>query len=656
MAAADIAIVIVSYNVRHFLAPCLQSIRQADTEGITVEVWVVDNASVDGSATLVSNSFPEVHLIANTDNKGFSSANNQALRQIDAPFVLLLNPDTLLSEDTLQTVWQFMKDHPLAGAIGVRMIDGSGNFLPESKRQLPGLWNSFCKLFFLSELFPQSRWFSGYNLGYLPEWEEAKIDVLCGAFMFIRQEALQKVGLLDEDFFMYGEDIDLSYRISQAGYDIWYVPQTTIIHYKGESTKKSSLSYVRTFYGAMHTYVRKHYSKGNVSYLAGLINIAVTVRAAMSAASRLAVQWLAPVLDAVCIMLGLHAVTAGWANFHFQNAAYYQEAPHAILFTVYTAIWIFFLWLSGNYAEKPSLFTRSGFLLAGTVVILLGYSLLPEGLRSSRAIILLGTLAAWAITTCLSFVRSFLSDNPASASGKRVVAVVAYRPQGEKLASILAQSGVEPENMYFISPDAGNHETWYHNSLDHLPPMVKTLGMTEVVYSSENISLRNIMESMTRLDAGLVFRIGGDDRLGIIGSPARSQQGEWYGLEVRYKLSAPLALRYKRLTDIAFSVLALPMLPLLFVWVGMKSRLLKNWLLVLCGRATWVGYGGNHNDYGFLPALPPSVIKVPSAKQVLHVLPGYARNANISYAKDYHPFHDMVLLFRNLHRLANNPH
>jgi hypothetical protein len=186
--------------------------------------------------------------------------------------------------------------------------------------------------------------------------------------------------------------------------------------------------------------------------------------------------------------------------------------------------------------------------------------------------------------------------------------------------------------------------------------MVKTLGITEVVYSSENISLRNIMESMTRLDAGLVFRIGGDDRLGIIGSPARSQQGEWYGLEVRYKLSAPLALRYKRLTDIAFSVLALPMLPLLFVWVGMKSRLLKNWLLVLCGRATWVGYGGNHNDYGFLPALPPSVIKVPSAKQVLHVLPGYARNANISYAKDYHPFHDMVLLFRNLHRLANNLH
>ena len=147
MPVADIAIVIVSYNVRHFLAQCLSSVRRADKTGFTVAVYVVDNASVDGSVAMVQAEFPEVSLIANTTNVGFSAANNQVLREVRSTYVLLLNPDTLLSEDTLQVTWQCMESHPSAGAMGVRMIDGSGTFLPESKRQLPGLWNSFCKLF-----------------------------------------------------------------------------------------------------------------------------------------------------------------------------------------------------------------------------------------------------------------------------------------------------------------------------------------------------------------------------------------------------------------------------------------------------------------------------------------------------------------------------
>lgn len=655
MATADIAIVIVSYNVRHFLAPCLQSIRQADKQGMNVEVWVVDNASVDGSAALVSTEFPEVHLIANQDNKGFSSANNLALRRINASYILLLNPDTLLSEDTLRISLQFMQNHPDAGALGVRMIDGAGNFLPESKRQLPGLWNSFCKLFFLSDLFPASRWFSGYNLGYLPEFDEAKIDVLCGAYMFIRQEALDKVGLLDEDFFMYGEDIDLSYRIRKAGYDIWYVPQTTIIHYKGESTKKSSLNYVRTFYGAMHTYVKKHYGQGEASSLVTIINFAVTVRALMSAASRLLSKWMAPLLDAASIWLGLHAVSAFWAEYYFHDLSYYQQAPLSLLFATCTGIWLFFLWLSGNYTEKTTMLTRLGFILTGTAFILLVYALLPEYMRSSRAIILLGTLLAWVIPSIFYFIRRFLSGEKSTNERDRVVAVVAHRSNGEKLAAILNQSGVEKENIYFISPETEYDEAWFANALNQLPEMVKTLGITEVVYSSENVPLRTIMESMTQLEAGLVFRIGGDDTLGIIGSPARGQQGEWFGLEVRYKLGSPLALRYKRLTDIFTALLMLPFIPILFFLVGLKPRLLANWLLVLTGKVTWVGYGGNRDEFSFLPALAPAIVKVPFANRVLHVTPGYVRKSNISYAKDYNPLQDIVMVWQNLHRLANNP-
>ncbi|MBK9743677.1 MAG: glycosyltransferase family 2 protein [Saprospiraceae bacterium] len=157
----DIGIVIVNYNVRHFLIQCLQSVRHSHTNNLKIDVWVVDNASVDGSQALISQNFPEVHLIANEKNVGFSAANNQAIREMNAKYVLLLNPDTVLEEDTLQKCFAFMEEHTDAGAVGVRMIDGSGKFLPESKRKIPDLWNSFCKLTFLSDLFPSSKLFVG---------------------------------------------------------------------------------------------------------------------------------------------------------------------------------------------------------------------------------------------------------------------------------------------------------------------------------------------------------------------------------------------------------------------------------------------------------------------------------------------------------------
>ena len=198
----DIGIVIVSYNVRNFLAQCLDSIRKSVLEGIKIEIWVVDNASVDGSVALVKDKYPEVNIIDNNKNAGFSKANNQAIRQLRSQYTLLLNPDTVLEEGTLIKCYQFMQEHPKCGALGVRMIDGAGRFLPESKRKIPDLWNSFCKLSYLSAVFPESRWFSGYNLGYIPEHQTSRIDVLCGAFMFIRSEVLEKAGLLDERFFM----------------------------------------------------------------------------------------------------------------------------------------------------------------------------------------------------------------------------------------------------------------------------------------------------------------------------------------------------------------------------------------------------------------------------------------------------------------------
>ena len=280
-----LSIIIVNYNVRYFLEQCLYSVRKALTN-INGETFVVDNNSVDGSCAMVREKFPEVHIIENTSNVGFSKANNQAIKQASGEYVLLLNPDTLVEEDTFQKIVYFMDTHPDAGALGVKMLDGSGNFLPESKRGLPTPRVAFFKIFGLSRLFPKSKIFGQYHLGYLSRDKIHKVDVLAGAFMLIRNSVLQKVGGLDEDYFMYGEDIDLSYRIKKAGYNNYYFPGARIIHYKGESTKKGSINYVLIFYKAMLIFARKHFSQKLLGLYKVLIYTAVYFTAAISISKR----------------------------------------------------------------------------------------------------------------------------------------------------------------------------------------------------------------------------------------------------------------------------------------------------------------------------------------------------------------------------------
>ncbi|MGD2036109.1 MAG: glycosyltransferase family 2 protein, partial [Bacteroidales bacterium] len=258
----DLSVIIVNYNVKYFLEQCLHSVFKA-MEGMKGEVIVVDNNSVDGSCQMIREKFKKVQLIENKKNLGFSRANNQGLAISGGRYVLILNPDTIVQEDTFSKCVSFMDKHPDAGGLGVKMIDGRGNFLPESKRSLPTPLVSFFKIFGLSALFPKSRLFGRYHLGFLDNNEVNKVEILPGAFMMIRKAVLQKTGFLDESFFMYGEDIDLSYRILLAGYNNYYFPETTIIHYKGESTKKGSINYVVVFYRAMIIFAKKHFSVKN---------------------------------------------------------------------------------------------------------------------------------------------------------------------------------------------------------------------------------------------------------------------------------------------------------------------------------------------------------------------------------------------------------
>lgn len=251
--------VIVNYRLKYFLEQTLLSVREAYTK-IPGHTIVIDNNSGDDSIDFLKERFPDVTFICNTENAGFAKANNQGFALADTDYILVLNPDTIIGENTLKDTVEFMDSHNDCAAIGVKMIDGNGNFLPESKRSFPSIWNSFCKLFGLSALFPKSRIFARYHMRYLSENEIHKIEVLAGAFMLLRTSVVKEVGGFDEDFFMYGEDMDLSYRMASDGRSNYYIP-TPIIHYKGECTKTESMNYVKIFYEAMHIFYRKHFPR-----------------------------------------------------------------------------------------------------------------------------------------------------------------------------------------------------------------------------------------------------------------------------------------------------------------------------------------------------------------------------------------------------------
>jgi len=274
-----LSIIIVSYNVKYFLEQCLYSVQKA-VSGIAAEIIVIDNNSTDKSVDYLQKTFSDVQFIANKENTGYAKANNQGWQMAAGKYVLFLNPDTILSEDSLLQSMQVLDQHDNIGALGVHMLDGSGCFLPESKRGFPSPRASFFKLSGLINIFPRSAAIARYYLGNLPEKQSNEIDVLTGAYLMVKKEVLEKTGGFDERFFMYGEDIDLSYRIKQAGYKNFYLAGTSIIHFKGESTKKD-MAYTKRFYKAMRIFVEKHYEKESRLFTV-MVQIAIAVRGLLS--------------------------------------------------------------------------------------------------------------------------------------------------------------------------------------------------------------------------------------------------------------------------------------------------------------------------------------------------------------------------------------
>ncbi|MCB0688334.1 MAG: glycosyltransferase family 2 protein, partial [Saprospiraceae bacterium] len=318
-----LSIIIVNYNVKYFLRQLLHSLYSSTTT-FDFEVIVVDNASTDGSTDFIKKEFPQLELLINSHNEGFSKANNLGIGKSKGEYVLLLNPDTILQEDTLELCVDYMESHGDAGALGCRMIDGSGHYLPESKRGFPSPRVALFKSLGLSALFPKSGYFNAYYLGDLDEFKINEVDVLTGAFMLIRRKAIDACGLLDEDFFMYGEDIDLSYRIKKEGYKIIYFPLTTIIHFKGESTKKQTVAYVKRFYGAMQIFANKHYQGQRAFWLRLILQVGIILRAGLAIIGQLLSRFGPPGIEWIAIASALISFAYFWAYLYYHDASYYD--------------------------------------------------------------------------------------------------------------------------------------------------------------------------------------------------------------------------------------------------------------------------------------------------------------------------------------------
>ena len=529
-----LSVIIVNYNVKFFLEQCLFAVEKA-IKGIEAEIIVVDNNSVDGSVGMIQHRFPNVILIANLLNVGFSKANNQALKCAKGEYVLLLNPDTVIEENSLSLCMEFMDKNPMAGALGPKMIDGKANYLPESKRGLPTPEVAFYKIFGLTRLFPKSRKFGRYYLGHTNQDEIQIVDVLTGAFMFIRKSILDDIGHLDENFFMYGEDIDLSYRITKAGYVNYYFPKTTIIHYKGESTRKGSLNYVLLFYKAMQIFAEKHFIGNSKGLLMHMINLAIYLKAAISLLKRVAERMVPVFLDAAFGYAGFIVITKWWEKFHFGHPGYYHSEFIIWALPFYILIWVIVLLISGGYRIPFNIFKSIRGIILGAFSILVIYAVLPDEYRFSRALIFLQT--GWMLCVVI-LVRYLLSisgkkEYRMDSTLRHHIAIVGSEIECQRVMLLLTKAGIQSNQIYYVYPGNDPASEFFSCTLNQLPDIIMINLIQEVIFCAEDLSSKEIIAQMVALRKNNInFKIASPDSLSVIGSNSSNTSGDIYSLDV----------------------------------------------------------------------------------------------------------------------------
>lgn len=594
----DISVIIVSYNVKAYLEQSLRSIEKA-LEGLHSEIFVVDNGSTDGSPAMVRTRFPSIKLIVNPENKGFAFANNQALQEAKGEVVCLINPDTLVREDTFRVCVEYLRTHPEVGMVGCKILNPDGSLQLACRRSFPTPWVAFTKISGLSALFPKSRLFGKYNLTFLDPEIETEVEAISGSFMCVRRSAMEQVGFLDTFFFLYGEDLDWCYRFHTAGWKIVYLPSTQIVHYKGRSTQEAPFDPLPVFYKAMHLFVKKHFHRWSLVPL-WLIRIGIWIRTWLSLLLRFLSRWIIPAVDVLAMQLAL--VLALWIRF----GSLKHWHSYLIVDFLYSLVWLLSLYALGCY--------RKGVLSSSKAVqgVLFGLVLnasltffLPQYAFSRKVVVIGGFfnavfLGGWRILVRLAswFPHFPFLGGVGKTLLRRRTVIVGTGPGAVELYNrLLHRLGTGFEMVGLVAID--EHELLHESNplppilglLDDLPRIAKTHRIHTVIFSSDSVQYDRIVSTIAnRENTFLDFKMAPRDLDVLIGSSSIVTLEEVPLVDLDYRLYRPINRVIKRALDLFISLLLFPLWAIsgLFLFLNQGYKWKKVQVYSPSGEKFWI--------------------------------------------------------------------
>ena len=639
---AEISVIIVNYNVKHFLLQCLRSVERA-LEGLSGEIIVIDNNSSDGSVDYLQPLFPAVQFITLDENIGFGRANNIASERARGDFILFLNPDTLVEEQTFAVLLTYMREHPEVGASGCRVLNPDGTLQLACRRSFPTPWVAFAKVFGLQALFPRSRLLARYNQSYLDENATHYVDAISGSFMLVRRQALERIGGFDPAFFMYGEDLDFCYRLHKAGWKVAYVHTTKIIHYKGESTRRSSINSIRVFYQAMRQFAAKHHGSSRILFI--VLRLGIALRAGLAHMSRHRLSLSMAIADLAMVNCWMLIGTK------LRMGSFFGFPPYAYpaVFVVLSAVVVGSMLAAGEYLDQKPSVRRSFTALMVTFFLLSSLTYYFKDWAFSREVLLI-TIAGSVVGTTVLRVVSAAYNKSIGKEGDRRIVIVGMNPKSAEMIHAL-QTETRNANLVGIIATSEAAEAPFYGlpvigHIDDLGKLAEERMIQEVIVTDASLSRRRIMEMLSELaPAGVRLHVAQDYEDVVAARIINDVAGVEPSVR-QYPLLEPRNRFVKRLIDAGAAVLLLTILLPVTVFFG--RTLLRNLWKVVVGKYSLIGLYP-------VDGLPPEIGKI-GLTGLAHIarpdrLPREAIvELNEYYARNYSLVLDFDIIVKRLFR------